>query len=135
MFGSRKNKNIAEAVMADTKRILEVMRSFPPEVRQECAQAVGSEIANAVDEMEDVAARSDEMVEIIQRHATRAKEFRHLTIQRGATDEFDPHWSAAALYESWVFAASGSLNKAKAVEICGKIQEWIDEEFERWKEG
>ncbi len=97
MFGWRKKKDISDTLLADTKRTLEAMRSFPPEVRQECAQAVGSEIAKAVDEMENVSAPSDEMDEIVHRHATSAKEFRHLAIQGGATDDSDPLWSAAAV--------------------------------------
>jgi hypothetical protein len=102
-------------------------------MRLKCVQAVGNEITTAAQEIENAPAPSNQMDDIIRRHLTRAKEFRHSALERGATNRSDPFWAAASLYESWIMAASGSLNRRQSAEIINMIDGLLNEEFERWK--
>lgn len=132
MFGLKK-KLSSRFLASDTQKTLSAVRDLPNEERQKIAQAVAKEISAATEEIENAAAPSAQMDEIIRRHLTRAIELRHEALQCGATSDSDPFWAAAALYESWIMAVSGEVEKGQSDNIQQAIYGWLDEEFERWK--
>ncbi len=132
MFGWKK-KAYSGFLASDTQKTLRAVRDLPSEEQQSVAQAVANEIFTAAEEIENTAAPGAQMDEVIRRHLTRAKEFRHEALKRGATNASNPLWAMASLYESWMMAVSGVLDERQSADIQQAIDRWLAEEFEHWK--
>lgn len=127
MFAWLRRSATGAFIDRETEKIVNSVGALSAKTRHSIATDLCREIVYAETQISSVAAAGNKALldAALNLLLLRAKNLRHVAMERGAISWDDPKWASASLYEGWVLCIAGGTGKSTVIRVRRRMAAFL----------